>query len=137
MRGFYSCICWLLFRVCLWLCILTIHVNPGLAALPPSSLILRGAHHLYMIPVSKSNPLAPSRWLKAKRALQKATLAAVVGIGCIVLANASLRILSYPTRIPYYSTLGFTFLFLLKFLAELSPEQRNELFADVTEHTSS
>src|SRR5207249_12189036 len=86
---------------------------------------------------TNSNPLAPSRWLKAKRALQKATLAAVVGIGCIVLANASLRILCYVTRIPYYSTLGFTFLFRLKFLAELSPEKRNELFDDVTKHTSS
>lgn len=136
-RGSSSWKGWLFFGVLLWLCILTRHVNTALAALLPSSLILLGAHHLIMIPFTNSNPLAPSRWLKAKRALQKATLAVVVGIGCIVLANASLRILCYATRIPYYSTLGFTFLFRLKFLAELSPEKRNELFDDVTKHTSS
>ena len=53
----------------------------------------------------------------AKQSLQKAIVAVAVGISCIVLANASLRILCYAVKIPYHSVVGFAFLGRLKFLA--------------------
>jgi hypothetical protein len=79
------------------------------------------------------------RWrrLQARQALQKATLAIAVGIGCIVLANVSLRGLCHAVQIPYHSTVGFTFLFRLKFLAGLPAEKRNQLLDEVTKHTAS
>jgi hypothetical protein len=128
---------WLFFSVLLWFCILARHINAALAALLPSSFILVGAYRLIVVPLINFHPVDPRRWSEAKQALQRATLAVVVGISCILLANASVRILCYAARTPYYSTLGFTFLFRLKFLAELSPEKRNQLLDDVTNHTAS
>jgi hypothetical protein len=136
-RGNLSWKRWLFFSVLLWFCILTRHINAALAALLPFSFILLGAYRLIVVPFIKSHPVGPRRRLEARQALQRATLAVVVGISCILLANASVRILCYAARIPYYSTFGFTFLFRLKFLAELSPEKRNKLLDDVTNHTAS
>jgi len=73
----------------------------------------------------------------AKQALQRAIVAVAVGISCIVLGNLSLRALCWAARIPYHSTVGFTFLFRLKFLAALPPNKRNELLDEVAKHTAS
>jgi hypothetical protein len=128
---------WLLLGILLWFCILTRHINAALTALMPAAFILLGAYHLIVVPFTQSQVFRRWRWLKAMRALQKATLAVAVGIGCIVLVNASVRVLCYAAEIPYYSTFGPSFLYRLKFLATVPPEKRNQLLDEVTKHTAS
>jgi hypothetical protein len=128
---------WLLFGILLWLCILTRHTNAVLAALMPAALILCGAYYLIVVPFTRRQAFRRWRWLKVKQALQRATLAVAVGLSCIVLANISVRVLCHVARIPYYSTLGLSFLYRLKFLAALPPEKREQLLDEVTKHTTS
>jgi len=128
---------WLLFGILVWLCILTRHINATVAGLMPLTFFLLSAHRLIMIPFARSHLLGRWRRLQAKQALQKATLAVAVGISCIVLANVSLRGLCHAVQIPYHSTVGFTFLFRLKFLAGLPAEKRNQLLDKVAKNTDS
>jgi hypothetical protein len=128
---------WLVFGVLLWACILTRHINAVLAALIPLTFLLVSAQQLTMIPFTRSQLLRRWRRLRARLDLQKATLAFAVGIGCIVLASASLRGLCYTAQIPYHSTVGFTFLWRLQFLATLPPETRNQFLDKVAGRTSS
>jgi hypothetical protein len=108
-----------------------------LAALMPAAFVLLGAYHVIVVPFTQSHAFSHGRWLKAKHALQKATFAVAVGISCIVLANASVRLLCYAAKIPYYSVVGVSFLGRLKFLAALAPEKRNQLLDQVTKRTAS
>ena len=128
---------WLLFGILLWLCILTRYINATLAGLLPVTFLLLSAYGLIMIGFARSKLLRRSRRLRTREALQKGTLAVGVGIGCIVLANISLRVLCYAAKTPYHSTVGSTFLFRLKFLAELPVEKRNQLLDKVTKNTDS
>ncbi len=128
---------WLLFGSLVWLCILTRHINATLAGLMPLTFFLLTAHRLILIPFTRSQLLGRWRRLQARQALQKATLAVAVGISCIVLANVSLRGLCRAVQIPYHSTVGFTFLFRLKFLAGLPAEKRNQLLDKVAKNTDS
>ncbi len=128
---------WFLFALLLWLCILTRHINAGLAGLMPATFILLAASHISMVPFLESPTFKRWRRLKAKQALQKATVAVAIGVGCIGLANASLRVMCHAAQIPYYSFAGQTFLGRLKFLAALAPEKRNELLDQVARHTAS
>ena len=128
---------WLLFGILLWLCILTRHINATLAGLIPLAFFLLSAHRLTLIPFARSQLLGRWRRLQARQVLQKATLAVAVGISCIVLANISLRGLCHAVQIPYHSTVGFTFLFRLKFLAGLPAERRNQLLDKVAKNTDS
>jgi hypothetical protein len=128
---------WVLFGIVLFLCTLTRHINAVLAVVMPAAFIVLAASRLLMLPFTSSQPPRASRWIETKQALQKAILAIVVGISCILLANASVRLLCYAARIPYYSTLGLSFLYRLKFLATVAPERRNQLFDEVTRHTAS
>ena len=128
---------WLLFGVLVWLCILTRHINASLAGLMPLTFILLGAYRLTTMPFGQSQLLGHWRQLRARLSLQKASVALAIGFSCIILANASLRGLCSTTHIPYYSTVGFTFLFRLKFLAALPAEKRNQLLDEVNKHTAS
>jgi hypothetical protein len=128
---------WLLFGILLWLSILTRHINAVLVALMPAALILCGAYQLIVAPFTRRQAFRRWQWLKMKQALQRATLAVAVGLSCIVLANISVRVLCHVARIPYYSTLGLSFLYRLKFLAALPPEKREQLLDEVTKHTTS
>ena len=128
---------WLLFGILVWLCILTRHINATLAGLIPLAFFLLSAHRLILIPFTRSQLLGRWRRLQARQALQKATLAIAVGISCIVLANVSARGLCHVVQIPYHSTVGFTFLFRLKFLAGLPAERRNQLLDKVAKNTDS
>ena len=128
---------WLLFGILVWLCILTRHINATLAGLMPLTFFLLSAHRLIMIPFARSRLLARWRRLQAKQTLQKASLAVAVGISCIVFANVTLRQLCHAVQIPYHSTVGFTFLFRLKFLAGLPAEKRNQLLDKVAKNTDS
>jgi hypothetical protein len=90
-----------------------------------------------MIKFARSQLLRRWQGLRVKQGFRKATLAVAVGISCIVLANVSLRGLFYAAKTPYHSTVGFTFLFRLKFLAGLPVEKRNQLLDKVTKNTDS
>jgi len=128
---------WLVFGILLWVCILTRHINALLAALLPVCFIVLGAYQLIAVPFARSEAFSRTRWSNVKQSLQKAALAVAMGISCIVLANASVRVLCHAARIPYYSSLGLTFMFRLKFLAALPPEKRNQLLSEVSKHAAS
>jgi hypothetical protein len=128
---------WLLFGILVWLCILSRHINATLAGLLPLTFVLLGAHRLIMLPFARSRSLGRWRRLQARQALQKAAFAVGVGISCIVVANLSLRGLCHAVEIPYHSTVGFTFLFRLKFLAVLPDEKRGQVLDKVAKNTDS
>ncbi len=128
---------WLFFGILLWLYILTRHINAMLTALMPAAFILCGSYQLMVVPFTRPRALRRWRWVKTKQAIQKATLAVAIGLSCIVLANASVRILCHVARIPYYSTIGVTFVYRLKFLAALTPDKRSQLLDEVTKHAAS
>jgi hypothetical protein len=128
---------WVLFGILLWLCILTRHINAALAGLLPLTFLVLSACRLVMIKFAPSQLLRRWQGLLVKQGLQKAALAVAVGISCIILANVSLRGLCYAAKTPYHSTVGFTFLFRLKFLAGLPVEKRNQLLDKVTKNTDS
>ena len=128
---------WLVLGFLLWVCILTRHINAVLVALLPVAFIVLGAYQLIAVPFARSDPFSRARWSNVKQSFQKAALAVAVGISCIVLANASVRVLCHAARIPYYSSLGLTFMFRLKFLAALPPEKRNQLLSEVSKHDAS
>ena len=128
---------WFIFAILLYLSILTRHVNAVLAGLMPLACMLLAVIHLVIGRFTPSQRTGRWRCPKVKYTLQKATVALAIGIGCVVLANASVRVLCYATRVPYYSTVGFTFLARLKFLAALPQEKRNQLLDEVTKRTES
>lgn len=128
---------WLLFAILLWLCILTRHINAALAAVMPAAFIVLATYHLIAVPFTQREALRQWQRLKTRQVLQKAILGVGVGISCIFLANASVRVLCYAARIPHYSTLGLTFLYRLKFLAVLPAEKREQLLDGVTKNTAS
>ena len=108
-----------------------------LAGLLPVAFIVLGAYQLISVPFARSEAFSRGRWSNVKQSFQKAALAVAVGISCIVLANASVHVLCHAARIPYYSSLGLTFMFRLKFLAALPPEKRNQLLCEVSKHAAS
>ena len=128
---------WLLLGIVLWLSILSRHINATLAGLMPLAFLISGTYHSIRVPFAPSSLLGRWRRLRAKQALQKAIVAVAVGIGCIVLANLSLRASCWAVGMPYHSRVGFTFLFRLKFLAELPSDARNKLLDEVTKHATS
>jgi hypothetical protein len=128
---------WLVFGIVLWLCILTRHINALLAVLMPAAFFFLGSSHLIVLLFPRTQVFRGRHWLNAQSAFKQATIAIFVAISCLVLANASVHVLCYAARTPYYSRLGLTFLFRLKFLATLPPEKRNELLDEVANHSSS
>ena len=128
---------WVFFAILLWFCILTRHINAGLAGLMPAAFILLAVSHIGVVLFVQSPTFRRWRRLKAKQALLNATVAVAIGIGSIGLANASLRVMCHAAQIPYYSFTGYTFLGRLKFLAALAPEKRNELLDQVARHAAS
>jgi hypothetical protein len=74
--------------------------------------------------------------LRSKLDLKKAGITLAIGLGCIVLANASLRGLCYASHIPYQFQAGASFLWRLKFLSTLPPETANEFLDRVARDVS-
>jgi hypothetical protein len=128
---------WLLFGTLLWLSILTRHINAALAGLLPVTFVILAAYRLIATRFGRSQVLRRWRGLRARQALAKATCAIAIGFCCILLANVSVRLLSYATGTPYHSVVGLAFLGRLKFLAALSAAKRNELLDEVTRNTDS
>jgi hypothetical protein len=128
---------WLLFGVVLSPCILTRQINAILAGLLPLTFLMLSTYRLTMIRFGRSESLRRWQRLRASHFLQKATFAVAVGIGCVVLAQASLRAICYAVEIPYHSAVGLAFVGRLKFLAALPVEKRTELLNRVTRNTDS
>jgi hypothetical protein len=128
---------WVLFGVLLWLSALTRPINAMLAALIPLTFLLLSAYRLIAILLPRSRLLRRWQRIRAKLDLQKAAVAIAVGISCIILANASVRALCYAVRMPYHSTIGFAFLWRLKFLATIPPKTRNQLLDKVAKNAVS
>ena len=117
---------WLLFGLLLWLSMLTRHLNALLAMLMPVTFFLLSAHWLIMAAFTRSRLRRRGQRLRARQGLQRAAVTLVIGLSCIVLANASLRGLCYAAHIPYQLQVGWTFLWRLEFLAKLPPETAND-----------
>jgi hypothetical protein len=128
---------WLLFGVLLWLSILTRHINAVLAAVLPLTFLFLCGYRLTTIPLSRSQLLGRWRRLRMRQELKTATVAVAIGIISIALASVSLRGLCRIADTPYYSTLGYTFLFRLQFLAALSAKERNQLLDQLARNNSS
>src|SRR6266513_3265169 len=128
---------WILFGVLLWLCILTRHINAALAALLPLTFVLLSVWRLIGTRFARSQSIRRWNRLRWQQAFQNATISVVIGISCIILANASLRALCYAANIPYRSVVGLAFLGRLKFLAALPIEQRNQLLDQATKNAAS
>ncbi len=64
---------------------------------------------------------------QGSRDLREAFFAIVVGLLCIILSHAAVRLLSRAAGIPYHSTIGSTFMFRLGLFASLSPAEREEV----------
>ena len=128
---------WMLFGVLLCLCILTRHINAALAAVLPLTFVLLSVWRL--IGTKFARLQSDRRWnrLRWQQALQNSMVAVAIGVSCIVLANASLRVSSYAANIPYHSVAGLAFFGRLKFLAALPIEQRNQLLDQATKNTGS
>ena len=122
---------WFLLGVLLWLCILTRHINTVLVGLLPLTFLLLAGYRLIRMRFARRRLLRRWHRLGAAQTLQKATLAIVTGVLCILLANGASRTICYAAQAPYHSALGVTFLFRLKFLAGLSVEERNQLLEKV------
>lgn len=127
---------WFLFGLLLWLCILTRHLNALLAMLAPVTFFLLSAHGLTVTAITRSKLVRRSQLLRSKLGLKKAGIALAIGLGCIVLANASLRGLCYAAHIPYQFEAGASFLWRLKFLSTLPPETANEFLDRVARDVS-
>lgn len=112
---------WLIYGFLLVLCILTRHVNAVLATLLPFAFALR-----FVLARGEG-----ARWLR------RALLAGAVGVAGLAISHSTLRVLSHLNGIRYYSDVGYTFLWRLKFLDEVPPETRDQLLERVQHKTRS
>ena len=128
---------WILFGVLLWLCTLTRQINAALAAVLPLTFVLLSVWRLIGTRFARSQSVRRWNRLRWHQTFQNVTIAVVIGISCIILANASLRALCYAANIPYRSVVGLAFLGRLKFLAALPIEQRNQLLDQAKKNAGS
>jgi hypothetical protein len=115
---------WLVVALLLCLCLLTRRVNVVLVALLPITFLTS----------------AIVKWSTDRNYstdFRKAAWALAIGIAALVVANGSVRLMSYAAGLEYRSHLGFTFLWRLKFLASLPVQERNRILDDVAARSKS
>jgi hypothetical protein len=127
---------WLLLGLLLWLCILTRHLNALLTLLIPTAFLLLSAHWLIMTALTQSKWERRAQRLRARLGARRAGTALAISLCCIVLSNLSLRGLCYAADIPYQFQAGGSFLWRLKFLPTLPPDQADEFLDRVARDTS-
>jgi hypothetical protein len=128
---------WVLFGILLCLCILTRHINAVLAGLLPLTFFMLVVYWLIRMRFGRTHLLRRSDEAGAREAFHKGMLAVAVGICCVLLTNALLRVVSNAAKTPYRSPVGLAFLGRLKFLAKVPVEKRNELLDKVVKNTDS
>jgi hypothetical protein len=118
---------WLCYGILFTLSMLTRHINGVLGALLPLTFAFAGViRYLLALRQGKLRVHQAMR-RQGTRDLKQAFFAIVVGVLCIVLSNATRRLLSRAVEIPYHSTVGFTFMFRLGLFASLSPAESDEV----------
>jgi hypothetical protein len=114
---------WYVFAIVLCVCILSRHLNLCLLVLVPATFFLL--------------------WVKSRfRGLQlsrqyfhQTMIALLIGIACLAVAGSLTRGLARKTKLHPHSRLGYTFVWRLRFLNELPPDQRSDLLQQVTART--
>jgi len=126
---------WYLYSIALWLCILSRQLNSCLIALLPLTYLLAWAQNraTSLLVSGDRKPL----YLQRRAAIRHAVTAIAVGIACLAVASFFTRNLAGKTRFYPHSRVGFTFLWRLNFLKELSPESRTALLQKVAAQTHS
>jgi hypothetical protein len=119
---------WYVFAVILLLCLLSRDLNLGLVALLPAAFLISSA--LKMI-------AKQSRRSRASADFRQAAIAIAVGIACIAIARSVPQGLARNSRLHPHSRLGFTFLWRLHFLSDLSADSRTALLRKVSAGTQS
>jgi hypothetical protein len=112
---------WYFFAVTLLLCLLSRHINLWLSALLPGALFASA--------LLNAND-------RSKR-LRFALVALIIGLVAITTANLLTHNLARKTRFRPHSRMGFTFLWRLRFLKDLSPESRAALLNKAATRTDS
>ena len=128
---------WYVFAIVLCLCILARHVNLWLILLLPTAFLLSCAQNRTLSVFASGN--RQRRWLRrlGARDLRQAVIAIAIGIACLTVANSLTQALARKTRFHPHSRIGFTFLWRLHFLENLSSESRVALLQKVAARTRS
>jgi hypothetical protein len=123
---------WYAFAVVLGLCIFSRDLNLGLISLLPAALLLSWARN--RISVFGAAGTRERLWLRRRgtRYLRQAIVAIAIGLACVAVANSLKKNLARKTRMQPHSRIGFTFLWRLNFLDNLSPEARGALLRKVS-----
>jgi hypothetical protein len=118
---------WLCYGILFTLSMLTRHINGVLGALLPLTFGFAGVT-CYLLSRRREKPeVRQAMRGRGGRDFRHAFVAIVVGVLCITLSQATLRLLSRATGIHYHSTVGFTFMFRLGLFASLNPAERDEV----------
>jgi hypothetical protein len=128
---------WYVFAIVLWLCILSRHIDLCLIGLLPAGFLLSWARNRAFGIVTSND--RQKLWLRrsAARDLRQAVIAIGIGIACFAVANLSIQGLARKSRLHPHSRVGFTFLWRLQFVKNLSPESRAEFFRKASSRTHS
>lgn len=128
---------WYAFAVVLGLCILSRDLNLGLISLLPAALLVAWAANWVSAIRAAGN--WNRIWLRRRgaRYLRQAVVAIAIGLACVTVANSLKKNLARKTRMQPHSRIGFTFLWRLNFLDNLSPEARGVLLQKVAARTQS
>ena len=122
---------WYLFGVVLLFCILSRDLNLGLVLLLPCAFFIAWAQdRASVFRASSENKLAISRRLR-REYLRRAVIAVAIGIACVAVEGSLEKDLARKTKMHPHSRIGFTFLWRLNFLDNLSPEARGALLRKV------
>jgi hypothetical protein len=118
---------WLVFGILFTVSMLTRHINGVLGALLPLSFGVAAVFRFIVAWRQKSPQRSRCTRMRGLRDFRHALFAIAVGLVCIAASSLTMRLLSRAAAIPYHSTVGFTFMFRLRFFASLTPAERDEV----------
>jgi len=123
---------WYIFAIGLWLCLLSRHINLCLILLLPTAFLLSWIQDRISMRFAASGK--PNRWRRQLRTrdLRYTLIAIAIGVACFAVASYSTRSLAGKSELRPHSRIGFTFLWRLHFLKNLSPQSRDALLQKVT-----
>jgi hypothetical protein len=113
---------WYFFAALLLICMLTRDLNSALAAILPLAFLFAATWEL----------IAGNRQ-QLSRLFTQATIAIAIGLVCVAIAPSVPVSLARKTKLNPHSRIGYTFLWRLHSLNDLSPDSRASLIRKVTE----
>ena len=120
---------WLAFAAVLLLLMLTRQINAGLIVLLPLAflpLLYRRGAATAAVTVSR-----------VPRGLRPFLIAVVAGVACFAISIGCVRLIALAVDMPYRSKIGFTFMWRLKLLQQLSPAERQRVVNAAASHARS